>query len=678
VSEYPVDRSWSEADASSGITVDIIGEALPGVGFVTGRLLTVASPEGRVSILPPVAGCGNGTSFVHETARAAGCSAATNGGFFDETTLACLGNVVSRGTVVQRGTTRNANFGFRNGSIVTGYLTPDEVVAQDGGGGGGGGGGKGAFTELVAGVVWLVRDGASFVSKSMEMEDMKTQNTGRSFADVMSARTAIGHDAKGRVMVLHVDGKTWSSRGIDLFSLANLLVSLGAVNAINLDGGGSSSMVLNGTLVSLPSDTCPLSHSMRCEREVTTTVCVTERRCHAGTFRPPLSTDCADCPAGRFSGADDARACALCAPGTAQHRPGRVECPLCRAGRFSDQAESFQCTVCPAGRFAPTEGATECTDCPGGMLCARDATSRPLPCTVEGYAAGAEEVIVPFCPNGSIVAALAPPGWFSSGGHDNSSATSIQACDAGDACAGGVARRCAPGQFTPTTGASVCRRCVAGRYSSSSGAAACASCPTGTFSGTPGSTNCTQCPVDHETPHNGSTRCQRRDQTPPGELRTGLWLMGLAWVCTTAALLHAHLESIRHLARRIFPRSAASREKRGVCGRRAAVASWFGFGGGRSGRSATVKFTKLGHDIESDDIELIRERSDWDVDRDGGEEGGRKGERDASPAARGSHQMTGGQGGQKVQANDDAELEGDARGLSKIRQDSSEEEGQKR
>eukprot|EP00947_MAST-08B_sp_MAST-8B-sp1_P001644 g1644.t1 len=320
VEEHPMDRSWRQADddpsddgasgpTTSGIRVDIIGEQMPGVGFVSGRLLTISSPAGRVSVLPPLGGCGNGTTRVQDTARAAGCSAAINGGFWDTATGDCLGNVVSRGRLIQRSASHNANFGFRNGSIVTGYLSPEDVAADNATGT------PTAFDELVAGVIWLVRDGRSYVQQSTYVEDLGTQETGPRFADVMSARTAIGHDRQGRIMLLHVDGKTWSSRGIDLYHMADLLVKLGAVNAVNLDGGGSSSMVINGTLVSLPSDTCPYSDMMRCEREVTTAICVVERVCEPGEYRPPLATACADCTPGRFSAVDGARECTSCAPG---------------------------------------------------------------------------------------------------------------------------------------------------------------------------------------------------------------------------------------------------------------------------------------------------------------------------------------------------------------------------
>jgi hypothetical protein len=60
----------------------------------------------------------------------------------------------------------------------------------------------------------------------------------------MHPRTAIGVDADtGEVLILVVDGRSSRSRGYTMVELANLMVDLGADEAINLDGGGSSTMV---------------------------------------------------------------------------------------------------------------------------------------------------------------------------------------------------------------------------------------------------------------------------------------------------------------------------------------------------------------------------------------------------------------------------------------------------
>jgi hypothetical protein len=57
-------------------------------------------------------------------------------------------------------------------------------------------------------------------------------------------RTAIGIDQDtGQVLMLVVDGRQTFSRGYTMVELANLMTTLGAEDALNLDGGGSSTML---------------------------------------------------------------------------------------------------------------------------------------------------------------------------------------------------------------------------------------------------------------------------------------------------------------------------------------------------------------------------------------------------------------------------------------------------
>ena len=65
-------------------------------------------------------------------------------------------------------------------------------------------------------------------------------------------RTAVGYTAEGKILFVVVDGRQPISIGASLTELADILISLGAVEAINLDGGGSSTMIANGTLVNRP------------------------------------------------------------------------------------------------------------------------------------------------------------------------------------------------------------------------------------------------------------------------------------------------------------------------------------------------------------------------------------------------------------------------------------------
>jgi hypothetical protein len=68
-------------------------------------------------------------------------------------------------------------------------------------------------------------------------------------------RTLAGVKRDGTLLLVTVDGRRagWSA-GVTLPEAARVMRSLGARNALNLDGGGSSGMVVRGELVSRPSD----------------------------------------------------------------------------------------------------------------------------------------------------------------------------------------------------------------------------------------------------------------------------------------------------------------------------------------------------------------------------------------------------------------------------------------
>ena len=77
-----------------------------------------------------------------------------------------------------------------------------------------------------------------------------------SFAAARHPRTAVGFDSgAGLLWLVVVDGRQPPrSTGMSLPELADLLLALGADEALNLDGGGSSAMLLRGRIVSRPSD----------------------------------------------------------------------------------------------------------------------------------------------------------------------------------------------------------------------------------------------------------------------------------------------------------------------------------------------------------------------------------------------------------------------------------------
>ena len=88
----------------------------------------------------------------------------------------------------------------------------------------------------------LVEDGQVTVTESDEVGKAKASNP----------RTAIGIIEEGHYLFVVSDGRTDESEGLTLKQLADLMESLGAQTAYNLDGGGSSTMVFQGQVVNNP------------------------------------------------------------------------------------------------------------------------------------------------------------------------------------------------------------------------------------------------------------------------------------------------------------------------------------------------------------------------------------------------------------------------------------------
>ena len=70
---------------------------------------------------------------------------------------------------------------------------------------------------------------------------------------VRAPRTAIGVTADGRTLMVTADGRRPGiTHGFTIAELARYMIALGAVEALSLDGGGSSQMVVDGILRNVP------------------------------------------------------------------------------------------------------------------------------------------------------------------------------------------------------------------------------------------------------------------------------------------------------------------------------------------------------------------------------------------------------------------------------------------
>ena len=108
------------------------------------------------------------------------------------------------------------------------------------------------FYDLFVGVgggPTLVKNGAVHITYTEEV----MFGSGVSL-DTADPRTAVGYTKDKHVIIMAVDGRQTSTVGISLTELAQVFVNLGCVEAMNLDGGGSTQMAIGNKIIDTPSE----------------------------------------------------------------------------------------------------------------------------------------------------------------------------------------------------------------------------------------------------------------------------------------------------------------------------------------------------------------------------------------------------------------------------------------
>jgi len=96
----------------------------------------------------------------------------------------------------------------------------------------------------IGGGPYLVKNGRIFIDK---------QAFSTNFLWSKDPRTAVGYTKSGKLILVTIDGRNKGvSEGATLYELAIVMWELGAYNAMNLDGGSSTQMVVNGKIVNNP------------------------------------------------------------------------------------------------------------------------------------------------------------------------------------------------------------------------------------------------------------------------------------------------------------------------------------------------------------------------------------------------------------------------------------------
>lgn len=167
-----------------------------------------------------------------ESARGVNVVAAVNGDFYNMGTGQPTGVLVMNGQVVNNAAGRNYFAILKDGTAVirTGSLQGDEA-------------------EAIGGALMLISDGEIAVVGN------------DSYYTTKQPRTAVGITADGQVVIVVADGRQApTSSGYTYIELAEKMLELGCVDAINLDGGGSTTYLAqySGTdelvLANTPSD----------------------------------------------------------------------------------------------------------------------------------------------------------------------------------------------------------------------------------------------------------------------------------------------------------------------------------------------------------------------------------------------------------------------------------------
>lgn len=194
----------------------------------TGKMMVVADPSRVIIGTPRERYDGQAGISVPEIAKRYNAIAAVNGGFFVDTGGVGdggtpIGFVFSEGEFRYGGMNQTHNMmGFnQEGILICGKMTGAQAV------------------ELG------IRDGLScdpFLVINGEGLNVSGKGGG------LNPRTAIGQRADGAVLLLTVDGRQATSLGASMADMVDVMLAFGAVNAGNLDGGGSTVLYYDGEI----------------------------------------------------------------------------------------------------------------------------------------------------------------------------------------------------------------------------------------------------------------------------------------------------------------------------------------------------------------------------------------------------------------------------------------------
>lgn len=102
--------------------------------------------------------------------------------------------------------------------------------------------------DIIGGVPQLIKNGKIEITWEQE-------KSSKAFVETRHPRTAVAKLKDGKFLMVTIDGRQpGMSVGMNLNELAEMLLEFGATDAMNFDGGGSTTMFIGGKIVNQPSD----------------------------------------------------------------------------------------------------------------------------------------------------------------------------------------------------------------------------------------------------------------------------------------------------------------------------------------------------------------------------------------------------------------------------------------
>ncbi len=144
-----------------------------------------------------------------------------NASYFDPPTGNIIGTTVYRKKTIKKEPLHRAQADIQNHALHLGYDLPT------------------VYSLLTAGP-YLVKEGKNIALHAAREEDFSKEY------DEYHPRTAIGKKTDKSLVFVVVDGRKKDEKGMTLDDLAQYLLQQKCIEAINLDGGGSSTLILSG------------------------------------------------------------------------------------------------------------------------------------------------------------------------------------------------------------------------------------------------------------------------------------------------------------------------------------------------------------------------------------------------------------------------------------------------